>query len=190
MYGFDWIPGGIEHGLAYQAIDDGPIDVTDAYSTDGELQRYDLRVLADDKEFFPAYLAIPLIRDDLSPLARAAIEDLAGTLDDSSMAALNASVVFEGRTSLCSEKSSRLDWFRHCRGAFQWFDNGEGFSKEFDNLVRNTKRHLWLTAIALFTATSIGIVLALAVFQLVGYPGRYCMLPVCCRRSHRLRCWR
>ena len=34
VYGFDWIPGGIEHGLAYQAIDDGSIDVTDAYSTD------------------------------------------------------------------------------------------------------------------------------------------------------------
>ena len=96
VYGFDWIPEGIEHGLAYQAMADGSIDITDAYSTDGELQRYDLTVLADDKAFFPTYLAIPLIRDDLSPRAQAAIEDLAGTLDDSSMASLNASVVFEG----------------------------------------------------------------------------------------------
>ena len=39
---------GIEHGLAYQAIADGAIDVTDAYSTDGELQRYRLRILDDD----------------------------------------------------------------------------------------------------------------------------------------------
>ncbi|GIT40148.1 MAG: hypothetical protein Ct9H300mP8_13440 [Gammaproteobacteria bacterium] len=34
VYGFDWIPDGIEHGLAYQAIADGSIDVTDAYSTE------------------------------------------------------------------------------------------------------------------------------------------------------------
>ena len=30
---------GIEHGLAYRALADGVIDVTDAYSTDGELER-------------------------------------------------------------------------------------------------------------------------------------------------------
>ena len=36
-YGFNWTPDGIEHALAYQAIADGAIDLTDAYSTDGEL---------------------------------------------------------------------------------------------------------------------------------------------------------
>ncbi|MFL2521792.1 MAG: glycine betaine ABC transporter substrate-binding protein [Candidatus Azotimanducaceae bacterium] len=44
-YGLNQSVTGIEHGLAYQAIADGAIDVTDAYSTDGELQRYQLRVL-------------------------------------------------------------------------------------------------------------------------------------------------
>src|SRR5262249_21947794 len=39
-YGFSWYPGGIEHGLAYQALEDGAIDVTDIYSTDGEVARY------------------------------------------------------------------------------------------------------------------------------------------------------
>ena len=50
---------GIEHALAYQAIADGAIDATDAYSTDGELSRYPLRVLADDLAYFPAYMAAP-----------------------------------------------------------------------------------------------------------------------------------
>ena len=31
VYGFDWIPEGIEHGLAYQAMADGSNDITDAY---------------------------------------------------------------------------------------------------------------------------------------------------------------
>ena len=156
VYGFDWIPEGIEHGLAYQAMADGSIDITDAYSTDGELQRYDLTVLADDKAFFPTYLAIPLIRDDLSPRAQAAIEDLAGTLDDSSMASLNASVVFEGEDFASAARN-------HLRSI--GFDVADGRSNTFDDLIRNTQRHLWLTAIALLTATVVGIVLALAVFQ-------------------------
>ena len=158
VYGFDWIPEGIEHGLAYQAMADGSIDITDAYSTDGELQRYDLTVLADDKAFFPTYLAIPLIRDDLSPRAQAAIEDLAGTLDDSSMASLNASVVFEGEDFASAARN-------HLRSI--GFDVADGGSNTFDDLIRNTQRHLWLTAIALLTATVVGIVLALAVFQVV-----------------------
>ena len=156
VYGFDWIPEGIEHGLAYQAMADGSIDITDAYSTDGELQRYDLTVLADDKAFFPTYLAIPLIRDDLSPRAQAAIEDLASTLDDSSMASLNASVVFEGEDFASAARN-------HLRSI--GFDVADGGSNTFDDLIRNTQRHLWLTAIALLTATVVGIVLALAVFQ-------------------------
>ena len=156
VYGCDWIPEGIEHGLAYQAMADGSIDITDAYSTDGELQRYDLTVLADDKAFFPTYLAIPLIRDDLSLQAQAAIEDLAGTLDDSSMASLNASVVFEGEDFASAARN-------HLRSI--GFDVADGGSNTFDDLIRNTQRHLWLTAIALLTATVVGIVLALAVFQ-------------------------
>ena len=156
VYGFDWIPEGIEHGLAYQAMADGSIDITDAYSTDGELQRYDLTVLADDKVFFPTYLAIPLIRDDLSLRAQAAIEDLAGTLDYSSMASLNASVVFEGEDFASAARN-------HLRSI--GFDVADGGSNTFDDLIRNTQRHLWLTAIALLTATVVGIVLALAVFQ-------------------------
>ena len=156
VYGFDWIPEGIEHGLAYQAMADGSIDITDAYSTDGELQRYDLTVLADDKAFFPTYLAIPLIRDDLSPRAQAAIEDLASTLDDSSMASLNASVVFEGEDFASAARN-------HLRSI--GFDVADRGSNTFEDLIRNTQRHLWLTAIALLTATVVGIVLALAVFQ-------------------------
>jgi len=45
-YGMTNNPRGIDHGLAYQAIDDGKIDITDAYSTDGDLERYELTIIA------------------------------------------------------------------------------------------------------------------------------------------------
>ena len=89
---------GIEHGLAYQAIADGAIDVTDAYSTDGELQRYKLRVLADDRAYFPEYRAATLVRADASPKLRAVLSGLSGMLNEIQVQALNAEVVLEGRS--------------------------------------------------------------------------------------------
>ncbi len=52
----------LEHGLAYQAVTEGDIDLIDAYSTDGKLIRFDLSVLEDDGGFFPPYNAAPVVR--------------------------------------------------------------------------------------------------------------------------------
>lgn len=60
-------PVGIEHGLAYQAIENGKIELTDVYSTDGEIERYHLKVLKDDLEFFPNYNAVAVYSSDLDP---------------------------------------------------------------------------------------------------------------------------
>jgi len=57
-------PDGLDHGLAYEAIGAGRIDVMDVYSTDAKIARYGLRVLADDRNFFPRYDAVLLYRRD------------------------------------------------------------------------------------------------------------------------------
>ncbi len=56
---------GMEHGLVYKAIEGGKIDLTDAYSTDGNLIRYNLALLEDDKKFFPPYYAAPVVRQEI-----------------------------------------------------------------------------------------------------------------------------
>ena len=56
-YGLPQSPRGLDHGLAYEAIAAGQIDVMDIYSTDAKIARYKLRVLADDKRYFPEYAA-------------------------------------------------------------------------------------------------------------------------------------
>jgi osmoprotectant transport system permease protein len=58
-------PKGMDHGLAYKALADGQIDVTDAYSTDGKLESFGFQFLEDDRDFFPEYLALPLIREEI-----------------------------------------------------------------------------------------------------------------------------
>jgi osmoprotectant transport system permease protein len=91
----------MDHGLAYEAIARGSIDVADAYSTDAKIARYGLTLLADDRHFFPSYQAVYLYRSDAArraPKAIAAIRALAGTMDRASIAALNAEVEIDGRT--------------------------------------------------------------------------------------------
>lgn len=55
---------GLEHGLAYEALVAGELDVMDAYATDGKLQRFAVRALVDDRQLFPPYQAVPLVRGE------------------------------------------------------------------------------------------------------------------------------
>ena len=91
-------PVGLEHGLAYQAIREGKIDITDAYSTDGEISYYNLLLLQDDKNYFPQYNAVSLFRSSLPPAARDLLRKLAGVISDDEMQALNAEALFNNRT--------------------------------------------------------------------------------------------
>ena len=53
---------GLEHELAIRGLLAGAVDVTDIYTTDAEIRRAGLRVLVDDRRFFPRYQAILLHR--------------------------------------------------------------------------------------------------------------------------------
>ena len=84
---------GVDHDVAYQGLASGQIDVTDLYSTDAEIDRYDLRVLEDDKNHFPSYKAVFLYRRDLTtraPAAITALKRLEGQIPADTMQALNA----------------------------------------------------------------------------------------------------
>ena len=90
---------GMEHGLAYDALTAGQIDLFDSLTTDGKLLRYDVTVLEDDRRFFPPYDAAPLVRastlerhPELGPL----LGRLAFRLDDEKMRRLNFRVEEEG----------------------------------------------------------------------------------------------
>lgn len=94
-------PSGVDHGIAYEALANGRIDVVDVYSTDAKIARYKLRVLEDDRTFFPRYDAVLLYRADLPrrmPQVWPQLAALAGTLSESRMIALNALVELEGRS--------------------------------------------------------------------------------------------
>jgi osmoprotectant transport system permease protein len=96
VYGLDATQTvGMEHDLAYAALRDGAIDVADGYSTDAKISTFALRVLQDDRHFFPPYEAAPLARADLLsrvPRAAMALRLLAGRIDAATMRQLNVEV--------------------------------------------------------------------------------------------------
>lgn len=65
-YDFEPIPPlGIDGSNRYVALMNGETDVTDVFSTDGLLKKYNLKVLKDDKHFFPPYYAVPVVDEDV-----------------------------------------------------------------------------------------------------------------------------
>ena len=89
------VPIGLDHGLAYDALAAGRVDVIDVYSTDAKLGRLRLVVLEDDRRFFPAYEAVVLMRASVDP---APLAHLAGSIDAATMIAMNAEVELDGRS--------------------------------------------------------------------------------------------
>lgn len=56
---------GIDGSPRYTALQNNNAQVIDAFTTDGLLKKFNLVVLEDDKNFFPPYYAIPLVRSDI-----------------------------------------------------------------------------------------------------------------------------
>ena len=86
-------PRGVDHGLKFGAVTAGQLDVIDVYSTDAAIERHRLRVLVDDRAYFPRYDAVLLYRTGLEqrlPRTHAALVALQGRLDDVTMRRLNA----------------------------------------------------------------------------------------------------
>jgi glycine betaine/choline ABC-type transport system substrate-binding protein len=85
----------MNESLMYTAVRDGEVDVITAYSTDGRIPRYDLKVLKDDKNFFPPYFAVPLVRNEVleaHPEVGEVLRLLGGILTDEKMQELNSRV--------------------------------------------------------------------------------------------------
>jgi osmoprotectant transport system permease protein len=86
-------PTGLDHGLAYDAVGGGQVDVIDIYTTDAKIDHLMLKVLDDDAGHFPRYDAVLVYRlgvPERLPKAWAALQGLQGTIDERTMIAMNA----------------------------------------------------------------------------------------------------
>lgn len=164
----------MEHGLAYTAVAAGEVDLIDAYSTDGKLSRYRLRMLEDDRGFFPPYHAAPVVRAETlaaHPFLREVLDRLAFRIDDERMRRLNYAVEEEkrefrdvAREFLAEEGlvsgggGPRESGARPAGrgGAFLPF-----FLGRWRDTLRLTLEHVGLTAVAVLLAAALAIPLGI-----------------------------
>ncbi len=88
--------------LRYTAIEQGDVNLIDAYSTDAEIEEYNLVVLEDDLGLFPPYQGAPLVMTSLieeHPEIEEILSVLAGQITDDQMREMNYEVDFEDRAA-------------------------------------------------------------------------------------------
>ncbi len=147
---------GVDHDIAYRGLENGQIDVIDLYSTDAEIERYDLRVLRDPKDHFPDYEAVFLYRLDLTsraPAAVAALKHLSGHIPADTMQRLNA------RSSIdrADEATVAADFVNRTLG----LDAAAETDTRQVRLRRYTADHLVLVGLSLGLALLFGIPLGI-----------------------------
>lgn len=162
---------GMQHGLAYEAISQGQIDVTDAYTTDGKLERYGLVVLEDDRAFFPPYYAAPVVREEVlrkHPEVEKVLNLLAGSLTDAEVQKLNYRIE-EGKEAFPTVARSFLE----SRGLISKTDEPVEAGRSTSFLAYLSERrgemldlvgqHLFLTGVSVAIAALVGIPLGILI---------------------------
>lgn len=91
----------MDPGLVYNAVRDGFVDAGLIYTTDGRVKGFDLKVLKDDKGFFPSYAVTPVVRKDTleaNPGLEEALDTLSGLLNNEVITELNKRVDIDHQT--------------------------------------------------------------------------------------------
>ena len=157
-------PQGLDHGLAYEAIAAGKIDVMDIYTTDAKIERFALRALEDDRGFFPRYDAVLLYRLDVPkrfPGAWAKLQKLEGRIDERTMIRMNAAAELQGRSF--AEAAALIDGAAPGARPSQRLFLGALFGPD---LLRLTWQHLVLVFVSLAGSVAAGVPLGILAAKL------------------------
>ncbi|MBN1488551.1 MAG: ABC transporter permease subunit [Phycisphaerae bacterium] len=167
----------MDPGLMYSALAAGQVDAIGAFATDGRIEAYELRVLEDDRAFFPPYDAAPVVRGELlrrHPALRMALMPLAGTIGDADMRRMNHAVDELGQ----SPAQVAREWIaaRQVRGRSGAIGSGQsavrpagglfGFvMRRRGQVLVKTLEHIRLTTLAVAIAVLIGVPAGVAIHR-------------------------
>jgi osmoprotectant transport system permease protein len=157
-------PKVLDHNLAYRGLASGSLDITDLYSTDAEIRYYDLRLLEDDRGYFPSYHCVLLYRADLESRAPEVVESilrLEGAIDNAAMMEMNS--------------QNKLDQVPPQRIAARFLSDSFGFAPPaaaasparelLKGLLHRTWQHLFLVGVSLAAAIVVALPLGIAAYK-------------------------
>jgi len=147
---------GLDHDIAYRGLENGTIDAIDLYSTDAEIQYYDLRRLKDDLNHFTEYRAVILYRADLTerfPDVVSGFRLLEDKISESHMTRMNS--------------RAKLEKIPESQVAAEFLSNTLFISTEAkgESMVarffKHTREHLFLVFISLTAAIMVSLPLGI-----------------------------
>lgn len=142
----------LSHSLAFEALSKNEADLMDVYSTDAKIQSLGLKVLRDDRAYFPNYQAVILIQSAFLskyPKTWAALGTLAGKINEETMQRLNAQADLEKKS------------FADIAQGFLGKTNSNKNSSLWNYLVQLTVQHLQLVMIAMLIGIFLGLPLGI-----------------------------
>jgi osmoprotectant transport system permease protein len=167
-------PTGLDHGLAYAAIENKQIDVMDIYTTDAKINHLGLRVLLDDKNYFPRYDAVLLYRLDMPqkhPVAWAALTTLEGRISESQMIAMNAQAELQSQPFDVIAKQFLAHFVSRTKASEASTVRSTGsFSSQLwtrlwaDDLWRLLGQHVRLVLVSVGAASLLGVLLGILIY--------------------------
>jgi osmoprotectant transport system permease protein len=141
----------MEHNLSFQAIADDAVDAIDVYSTDAKIKKFNLRVLEDDRHYFPVYQAVWVARKafvDQHPQEWGILRKAEGSISEEAMRNMNAQVEID------KEPAAKV--------ASQFLGvKAPETESAAHRIWQRTREHLWLVGIALLFSLLVGIPLGI-----------------------------
>jgi len=160
-------PKVLDHDLAYRGIESGSIQATDLYSTDAEARYYKLRLLEDDRGYFPQYHCVLLYRLDFAqrlPRVLESMRRMEGQINNIEMIEMNA----QAKIDRVHESRVAADYLRTKLGVEARLDpklNQSRWRQAVGNLWLTTRQHLFLVAVSLAAAIMLSVPLGIWAYK-------------------------
>lgn len=146
---------GIEIPLIYEALKEGQVDFIEAYSTEPMILKYGFVVLEDDKNFFPKYFALPMVRKELDQQAKAVIAQLENKISTDQIIKLNSLAVNGiGIPRIANDFLVELNLVKESK------NYSLKRSISWSKMWQRTKDHIYLAGLAVLFACIVAIPLA------------------------------
>ena len=138
----------MEHSLTFQAVADDVVDVIDVYSTDAKIKKFDLKLLTDDRGYFPVYQAVWVARQafvDQHPNEWQTLKGLEGTINETAMTDMNAEADLDKVP------------FSQIASKFLGAEASNPEEDMYGKIWQRTREHLWLVGVSLLFSLLVGI---------------------------------